>query len=128
MEAPVDLNKRAELPQWDNLGLLPALGSLAKESELSTMKGSVSSRYGSTGGPTLLHGGEGSKGKAVCVLSLMACLCQLVDSLLGSCLRPAPILTHEGGQGPSVGQDLDWLCLREKRGPCQGSLSAGQFA
>lgn len=83
---------------------------------------------GALGDPPFSMGDQGSKGKAVCILSVMACLCQLVDSLPGSCLRPAPILTHEGGQGPSVGQDHDWLCLMEKRGPCQGSLSAGQFA
>lgn len=59
MESPVDLNKGAELPQWDNVGLSPAMVSLAKERELSTMKGSVSSRYGSTEGPTLLRGRSG---------------------------------------------------------------------
>lgn len=45
-----------------------------------------------------------------------------VGGLSGSRLSPAQ------GSGPGVGQNPDWLCLREKRGPCQGSLSAVQLA
>lgn len=111
------------------MGSPPPLVSLSKETELSAIKGCVSSGYGrAVGDPPFSMGDQGSKGKAVCILSVMACLCQLVSSLPGSCLHPTQIPTHEGGQGPRVGQDLDWLCPREKRGPCQGSRSAGQFA
>lgn len=70
-------------------------------------------------GGTLLHGGQGEWRKRCLYIGNQG-LSVPAGGLSGSRLSPAQ------ESGPGVGQDPDWLCLKEKRGPCQGSLSAVQ--